>query len=88
MDELISKTKLLELLNGRPVDGWLGIPAIRNLIESQEAVDAVPVVRCGKCKYWWPVNETCVRDENCKGNVCVVYAPRKHYCAWAERREE
>ena len=52
---------------------------ITNLVNGIPAVDAVPVVRCVDCKFYYGVNEEC----GCNG----VYHSEDWYCADGERRE-
>ena len=50
-------------------------------VEKVPSVDAVPVVRCGDCK--WLFN-----DSNTFFKPCEVIIPEKDwYCAYGERRE-
>ena len=50
-------------------------------IDAQPTIDAVPVVRCGECK--WLFN-----DSNTFFKPCEVIIPEKDwYCAYGERRE-
>ena len=54
---------------------------VRDRINALPAIDAVPVVRCGECK--WLFN-----DSNTFFKPCEVIIPEKDwYCAYGERRE-
>ena len=46
---LINKDHLLHQLDGRPEDGWISIKAVKAMIEAEQSIDAVPVVRCEDC---------------------------------------
>lgn len=52
-----------------------GIETAKELLEIQPTVDAVPVVRCGECKYHWK-----------NGGDCVAEAD--FFCADGERRSD
>ena len=72
MDDLISREAAIAEVeewaeHGYEVLHWTGIKA---MLETQPAVDAVPVVRCMDCKYWWRVNELCTNERHVAGNVC------------------
>ena len=61
------------------------------------AVDAVEVVRCSRCKYWEPTNNSWM-DRNRTDGVCRTlmefrlaerYMTEKdHFCGFGERRED
>lgn len=38
------------------------------LIETAKTIDAVPVVRCGECKYWEEESTFCLNKEGCYGS--------------------
>lgn len=64
-------------------DGGLSAKALWRRINSQPTVDAVPVVRCGDCKYYEEQDETI--------GTCLLTESGAHiygYCSWAERKEE
>lgn len=50
-------------------------------------VDAVPVVRCGECKWWNPI----ITDHG-NYSICAFHAgrmvERNGYCCWGQRRED
>ena len=52
------------------------------LIANAPTVDAVEVVRCGKCDWW--NSET----KGCKRNPCVKPWLEDDYCSYGERRTE
>ena len=62
---------------------------IRTWLESEPTVDAVPVVRCGKCKYFVKNTWECVRIADRFGDEysdATVYP--EYFCADGERRTE
>lgn len=62
---------------------------IRSWLDSEPTVDAVPVVRCGECKYFVKNTWECVRlsdrfgDEYSDARVYPEY-----YCADGERKDD
>ena len=66
--------------------GWNGaLQVIENHIEAQETIDAVPVVRCAKCKHFRR-NE--MDDTYC---ACVggLTAPEGNdFCSYGERKDD
>lgn len=57
-------------------------------VDAQPTVDAVPVVRCKECKWWWKVNGLCTHPKHCHDNVCVHECDKDYFCADGERRTE
>ena len=56
---------------------------IIGVIDEQQPVDAVPVVRCKDCKHWYSDADT--------GMACEftnMGQPEDGYCNWAERRSD
>ena len=89
MDDLISRAAAIAEVeewveHGYEVLHWTGIKA---MLETQPAVDAVPVVRCRDCKYWWSVNELCTHKRHVNGNVCCHECNAEDYCSDGERRD-
>lgn len=60
---------------------------LRNLINEQPTVDAVPVTRCAQCKWWWKVNGLCTHPKHCHDNVCVHECGKDYFCADGERKD-
>lgn len=60
---------------------------VANIIEMiQEAptIDAVPVVRCGECRYW----DEDGRCEPPKNGLIREYTEPNDFCSYGERRDE
>jgi hypothetical protein len=56
----------------------------------QDAIEdrnLVPVVRCKDCKHWWRENETCKHPKCCEAWMCVMQAPKDHFCSYGERKD-
>ena len=60
--------------------------AIIECLKQEPTVDAVEVVRCKDCKYWWKEVELCTHPKCCDGMVAVVEAPKTHFCSYGERK--
>lgn len=68
------------------------------LIAGMPVVDAVEVVRCGKCRYWEPMNNGSWMNKNRTDGCCRVLmecrlaerymTERDHFCGFGERRED
>ena len=78
---LIDADELYDLLDGGYDIDLDELPETKaellRMIDDQETVDAVPVVRCKDCKWW--------NDEYC---VDFMTTDRNGFCAWGERRED
>lgn len=48
-------------------------------------VDAVKVVRCGECIYWWKENGLCAHEKAMNGTVCCLQCDKNFYCGYGER---
>lgn len=62
---------------------------VLSMIDKQPTVDAVPVVRCGECKYFIENTWECVRLSDRFGDEysdAMVYP--EYYCADGERRTD
>ncbi len=84
MDDLISRTVALDAIDGiKPMQGSMEQLAMKALcwaaVKTTHAVDAVPVVCCRDCKFYYGVNEEC-------GCNCG-YHSEDWYCADGERRD-
>lgn len=83
---LIDADALYELLDGGYDIDLDELPETKaellRMIDQEETIDAVPVVRCKDCKH---------RIPNPHGYTCkrlVKEVNLDHYCAWGERRED
>lgn len=89
-DELISRQKIIKLLEllARHEDDFRQsvILGVVHTIKHAPAVDAVEVVRCGKCKHYEDhkrkVYENCIRDGR------LVPMKPTDFCSYGVRREE
>lgn len=72
-------------LKGIPMDmgGLVYIEDILLKIEELPTVDAVPVVRCGECK-WFYESDTIICCEKHKG---LALARKDDYCSYGERKD-
>ena len=80
-DLLMDEIAVLLERNEKLIDDWLA-NVIDDTIEEAPTVDAVEVVRCGKCDWW--NSET----KGCKRNPCVKPWWEDDYCSYGERRTE
>lgn len=76
---LIDADALKKAVNGRSthwLNDWstLGVLAV---IDEQPTIDAVPVVRCGKCKYRKQPTNICEK--------LISFVPDGFYCYYGER---
>lgn len=64
---------------------WALLLDYKDLLMAEEAVDAVPVVRCKDCEYSYDeISYLC-----CSHGVCVdCEVPPNFYCAYGKRRAE
>ena len=53
---------------------------VANLIRNAPTVDAVPVVRCKDCVYFW--------DGVCTAHTDAICTDENEFCSWGERRED
>ena len=86
MRELIDRRTAIKAIDALPncYNGFSDAydkSCIIGVLEELPTIDAVPVVRCGECK--WLFN-----DSNTFFKPCEVIIPEKDwYCAYGERRE-
>ena len=93
MSDLISRQAAIDALKKeqslveRPITEtrWfdLGLMKAQEVLSELPSVDAVQVVRCGECRYWWGESEQCL-DE-------IGFARKwkaDDYCSNGERLEE
>ena len=60
------------------------ILAVRSILHSAKAIDAVPVVRCRECK-WWQEDDDVGHCDNPDG--LDNYAKPDDFCSYGERKE-
>lgn len=91
MSELIKRAELLAQLDeclaesdGHTpiVDGVL--MAVKSAVEKMPTVDAVPVVRCKDCK-WFYESDTVIC---CEKHTGLALARKDDYCSYGERRKD
>jgi hypothetical protein len=58
---------------------------IKNLIEAQDTIDAVPVVRCKDCKHFIR-NE--MDDTYCDCGGVLAFPEEHDFCSWGERKDD
>lgn len=54
-----------------------------NIIKNQPTIDAVPVVRCKDCMYWWSSAKVCT-NPSCY-DLDFRYSEEDDYCSHGER---
>lgn len=64
----------------KPEGARMLLTFLRNMVELQPTVDAVPVIRCKDCKYRITAN--------CERFGIKRYTQSDSFCSWAERRGE
>lgn len=84
-DDLISRQALLELLKD-PDSCRYGYLDAEDVL-SMPTVDAVPVVRCKDCKFFWNM-ENFGEDSVCRRRNGLVGADKNAYCSYGERRAD
>lgn len=66
---------------------------VRKSIDKTPTIDAVPVVRCKDCKYYYcmecvkPENVGTYWDEEAYDVPCYITVELDHYCSYGERKE-
>ena len=58
------------------------------LVDQCRTVDAVQVVRCKDCKYWWKENGLCMHKRHTDGNLCIHACGRDSFCSDGERKNK
>lgn len=95
MDELISKSALLEEIAGLVpycgyCDGYgfVQLDCVEDAVKEAAVVDAVPVVRCKDC-ICCTVKKYDFNNEiySCFCNAFVHSVKENDYCSWGERKE-
>ena len=82
---LIDANKLIECEFKNPIS----YAAFCNLVGRQPTVDAVPVVRCGECRYWdsMPSCSATPQYHTCKRRIMGnVHTMREDFCSQGERK--
>lgn len=59
-----------------------GVRLARNIVEDEPTIDAVPVIRCKDCKWYYRGGATCMFLDGANG-MCG-----DDFCGKAERKEE
>lgn len=87
----IDADKLIDHLNACLAESDGGTPitdavivAIRGAVENMPSVDAVPVVRCGECK-WFYESDTVIC---CEKHTGLALARKDDYCSYGERKDK
>ena len=75
------------VLHGEPIGDYniglkIGFDTIRKLIDNAPDVDAVPVIRCGDCKYYHYSH----KEQRCDLCNKVLLLP-DDFCSYGERKE-
>lgn len=86
MADLISRAAAMGAFMGKPPE-YYHTSYIVGELNCVPAVDAVPVVRCMHCKYWWEVNELCTHPRHVDGMVCIHECNATDYCSDGKRRD-
>ena len=95
MSELIDRQALKnKLKRWDECDPYEFVEIAFHAVDDAPTIDAVPVVRCGECK-WYSIYEAKkdgTPDKRYSPSVCLreIYAKRRDpdwYCAYGERRE-
>jgi hypothetical protein len=76
----------VEIKTGFDIGYHNGLNMGASMTINAPTVDAVEVVRCKDCKYWWKESETCTHPLCCESWMCVMQAPIHHYCSYGEKR--
>lgn len=64
--------------------------SIMRTLEEAPAIDAVPVVRCGECKFWRKIESSLIGEVMCciaQGSMNVQKAA-DDFCSYGERRDD
>lgn len=56
-------------------------------IEDAPTVDAVEVVRCKDCKWWWKEWETCTHNNLVDGYTCATTFKADSFCSYGEMKK-
>ena len=99
MDDLIRRREVIAALGERPLV-WVGSDyelGVRNqydcdrlAVETAPTVDAVPVVRCGECRYWdrSPSCSATPQYHACKRRIFAdVHTTRDDFCSQGARKD-
>lgn len=83
MSELKVKRKYLDTSTVIGRGEYIALNKAITMLDEQPTVDAVPVVRCKDCRYWWE------EERQCKGEMGFArHWEADDYCSNGERREE
>ena len=96
MTRLIDADALMPMMKYATTDSEIGVfpikigfNAIAKVIEDAPTVDAVPVIRCKDCKYWYKGKNInyCRRFWDDDGEPKLYRCTADDYCSGAERKE-
>jgi hypothetical protein len=83
---LIKTLEEMEKAGDSQTDIADGVRRALRLLDMQPAVDAVEVVRCGKCMFWWSPKgddaHVCTKPYGLRGIVA-----EEDFCSYGERKE-
>lgn len=71
--DTISRASLLSKFDGKPLDQFLNLASIKNIIKDEEPVDAVRVTRCKDCKFFCNVYCFLGMNVNSSGDCFCSY---------------
>ena len=77
---LIDKDALLKRMQNDPLFDLVERYGVSGVIEAEPTVDAVPVIRCKDCKWYY--------GDYCGGFGDGAFTPEDGFCHNAERKEE
>lgn len=61
--------------------------AFKHDLMDAPTIDAVEVVRCKDCNWWWKEWETCTHKNLVDGYTCATTFKADDFCSYGERRE-
>ena len=79
MDDLISRAAAIGCLGNSPEEMCMPWSEVERMLHELPAVDAVPVVRCGECKYFAYLRVYCY--------LLIGTNGKNFYCAAGKRRD-
>lgn len=62
------------------------VNVIYGMIINAPTVDAVEIVRCRDCKWWWKEWETCTHENLVDGNTCATTFKADDFCSYGEKK--
>lgn len=70
---------------------WIRYKMFENALKNAPTIDAVPVVRCGECKYYFPYKhyDGRILGYHCQApNQQTDFLEPTHYCGFGERKAD